>query len=258
MVTLTTDFGLKGPYVGAMKGALFSANPSVNIADITHSIEPQNVLNAAVILAEACPHFPAGTVHVAVVDPGVGGKRRPIAIETENYVFVGPDNGIFTLTLGREKIKRAVHLTERKYFAGKVSSTFHGRDVFAPVAGRLSLGLDPALLGKEVKRIAELDMPKPRRERGEIIGRVLYADSFGNLITDIPASCIKPSVAARAVVCVKGTVIAGLSRTYSDAKPGALIALSSSSGFVEIAVNGSSAKAKLGAGPCEPVVVRFG
>jgi S-adenosylmethionine hydrolase len=151
IITLTTDFGLKDPWAGIMKGVILSINPGARVVDITHFVTPQNIIEGAFILSQSCPRFPAGTIHVAVVDPGVGGKRNPILVETEGFFLIGPDNGLFSLVLEKERVKRVIRLTRREYFLPDVSTTFHGRDIFAPVAAHLSLGVDPASFGEPLE-----------------------------------------------------------------------------------------------------------
>ncbi len=167
IMTLTTDFGLKDPYIGAMKGAILSINPSVLITDITHMISPGNVLEGALVLSEAYKFFPKGTIHVGVVDPGVGGRRLPVLIETDRYSFIGPDNGLFSLAVRKEKVRRVVRLSSRGYFLKKVSSTFHGRDIFGPAAAHLSLGVDPGKFGNAIEPgdLKSVECPRPQKKK---------------------------------------------------------------------------------------------
>lgn len=254
IVTLTTDFGLKDPYVGAMKGAMLSVAPGMAIVDITHLIGPGNILEGAFIMLEACRYFPKGTVHVGVVDPGVGSERKPILVETEDYFFVGPDNGLFSLAASSLGMRGAIELTNKKFFLPEVSSTFHGRDIFGPVAASLSLGADPKEFGTELGKICALDIPRPSIDGDGVAGEVIYVDSFGNLITNIrqedvdaPGSC---------VVSIKGIALNGVKKTYSMAKESEPLALIGSSGYLEVAVNSGSASGVLKAGVGEKVRVR--
>ncbi|HTY07819.1 MAG TPA: SAM-dependent chlorinase/fluorinase, partial [Candidatus Edwardsbacteria bacterium] len=185
IVTLTTDFGLRDFYVGALKGAMLSINPELQIIDVTHGIAGHDVLGAAFIIKGFYRCFPKGTVHVAVVDPGVGGARRPILVETKDYYFVGPDNGIFSYVYQLESSFRAVHLTASQHFAPDVGDTFHGRDIFGPVAAHLLDGLDARWLGQEVTDVVRLPLPETRTAGNRIGGQVVYVDRFGNLVTNI-------------------------------------------------------------------------
>lgn len=251
IITLTTDFGLKDAYSGAMKGAILSVNPQARITEITHLVPPGNILEGAFILRDACPFFPPGTIHVCVVDPGVGGSRRPILVEAGGYLFIGPDNGVFSVVTGGKAL-RVIELTNRKYFRTEVSNTFHGRDIFGPVAARLSLGAPQEEFGPEVQGMAGLDLPLPEKKEGRVTGQAIYIDSFGNIITNIE----KADLAGKAIeVEIKGRTIKGLSNTYSSVASGSLLALISSSGHLEIAVNSGSAAAALGVAAGERVKV---
>lgn len=235
IITLTTDFGIKDSYAGAMKGVILSINSDAKILDITHLISHQNIFEAAIVISEVYKYFPKGTIHIGVVDPGVGSKRKPILIETERYFFIGPDNGLFSLALKKERIKKAVHITAKKYFLKDVSSTFHGRDIFAPVAAHLSLGKKPDSFGKPLNTRPQLiDMPEPTKKNTSIIGEVIYIDSFGNLITNINKEDIarlnKPFE-----IIIKSIRIKGISKTYANGKKGKPIAIVGSSNHLEIA-----------------------
>lgn len=257
IITLTTDFGLKDPYLGAMKGAILSVNAAARIVDITHMITPGDILEGALVLKDACAYYPHGTVHVAVVDPGVGGARRPVLIETERYIFVGPDNGVFSRALEKEKVLRIVHLTEKKFFSKTVSPTFHGRDIFGPVAAHLSLGADPSAFGEPIERLERPAVFEQKRGDGTVVtGAVIYVDSYGNLITDIEEEDISSLRQAGLEVVIKGWSLDGIKETYSAVGEGALAALIGSSGRLEVAVNLGSAQKMLEAGVGERVVVR--
>lgn len=256
IITLTTDFGLKDPYVGAMKGAMLSAAPGAAIVDITHLVSPGNILEGAFILVEACRHFPRGTVHVGVVDPGVGGERKPILVETEDYLFVGPDNGLFSLAARSFGMKKAIELTEKRFFLPEVSSTFHGRDIFGPVAAHLAAGAAPDAFGKELGKIRALDIPRPEAGDGGVSGEVIYVDSFGNLISNIRKEDIEAFSGAGCEVLINGAVLKGVRKTYGMAAEGAALALIGSSGYLEVAVNSGSATSALCAGVGGKVKVR--
>ncbi|MBI5328208.1 MAG: SAM-dependent chlorinase/fluorinase [Deltaproteobacteria bacterium] len=160
IITLLTDFGTQDGYVGAMKGAILSINPSATIVDISHQIPPQDIMAGAFVLSQAAPFFPRNTIHIAVVDPGVGGKRKPILVQTDRCFFVGPDNGIFGIALQREKIRQKIHLINKDYFLNRISHTFHGRDIFSPVGAYLSKGFDPSVFGKRIRAITKLNLKK--------------------------------------------------------------------------------------------------
>src|SRR5262249_19353343 len=186
IVALLTDYGLQDPYAGVMKGALLSVNPQARIVDLTHDIPPQDVREGSRVLAAARGYFPDGTVFVAVVDPGVGSDRAIVGVETDRQVFLAPDNGL--LSFLEDSIVRMVRITEAKYFLKPVSKTFHGRDIFAPVAGHLTRGVDLARFGPPLKQLTPLEASLPRRTPdGGIQGEVVTIDRFGNLITNIPA-----------------------------------------------------------------------
>ncbi len=256
IITLTTDFGLKDHYAGAMKGAVLSANPDATVVDITHLIGPCDIVEAAFVMAEACLFFPKGTVHVGVVDPGVGTKRRPVVIETTRYLFVGPDNGLLSLAAKKDGIRRVIEITDARPFVKPASATFHGRDIFGPVAARLSAGLDPIEAGRAVLgNIVSLKIPCPRRKGMEISGRVIHIDSYGNLTTNIRKEDFERLFAGRLSVSIKGAVLKGVKKTYGLAKEGGLLALVGSSGFLEVAVNRGSASRTLGSEVGDEVVL---
>jgi len=243
VITLTTDFGTRDWFVGTMKGVIFSIAPRANVVDLTHEIPAGDVRAGAFALMASCRFFPKGTVHVVVVDPGVGGARRAIAVQTEKYFFVGPDNGVLSFALAREKIKAIHQLPNEKFFLKDVSHTFHGRDVFAPVAAHLSRGVPIPKLGSVLKDFARLDWPQPRITRGGIQGEVVYIDRFGNAITNIPNELVKGS---KWEVSTKRRRVCSVESCYQSVKVGRPVAAPGSSGFLEIAVNGGSAEKSLG------------
>src|SRR4030043_1300706 len=185
IITLLTDFGLKDPYVASMKGVILSINPQCTLVDITHQVSPHDIREGAFILAQTYSTFPKGTIHLAVVDPGVGSARKPILIVTKNYFFVGPDNGLFAFAVKRETLKQVVVLTNQKFFLSEISSTFHGRDIFAPVATYLSLGVKPESFGPSIKSWHEISFPDPAMKQGNLIGEIVHIDTFGNLVCNI-------------------------------------------------------------------------
>ena len=237
IITLTTDFGLKDHYVGAMKGVILSINPNVIITDITHEIPPQDIFNATLILRNFYNYYPQGTIHIVVVDPGVGSRRKPIVVQADNYIFLGPDNGIFTFVYSELKSVKAFEISNPKYTLPKVGSTFDGRDVFAPAAAHLSLGVTVDDLGGQVRKPVKLQIKEPVVRGSEIIGEVIYIDSFGNLITNVPAQLIKPE----SRVYIGGEVIKRISQSYAEVPKGELLAIIGSTGFLEISISHGSA-----------------
>jgi S-adenosylmethionine hydrolase len=252
VIALLTDFGLADPYVGMMKGVILGIAPETAIVDVTHEVPPQDVRAGAFFLAQAARHFPSGTVYVAVVDPGVGGARRALAVAAGGQIFVGPDNGLLDPALSGRGAPRAVEIREPRYLLPVRSSTFHGRDVFAPAAAHLVRGLPLSSLGPRATRLVSLRWPVVRAVgRGERRGEILHVDRFGNLITNFAPADVPRGATLRA-----GTFTANrLHRTYLDAAPGALVALVSSYGLVEIAVRDGSAAARLGLGRGDEVRV---
>lgn len=252
LIVLLTDFGLKDHYVGVMKGVILGINPKARLVDLSHEIPSQGVLDAYFMLSNSYPYFPDGAIFVAVVDPGVGTEREILAVQTDRHTFLAPDNGLLGF-LG-EKIRRAVCVRNRKYALHPVSATFHGRDLFAPAAAHLSLGLDLGELGPEAGSIRKLAPPTPRVTReGVILGEVVAIDRFGNLVTNIPA---QPLASADAVkVRVGRTTIERLSPSYAAGPPGQPIAVAGSTGTLEISINRGNASRKLGARVGTPVRV---
>lgn len=246
IITLLTDFGTKDHYVASLKGVILGINPQCTLVDITHQISPQDMEEGAFILANAYAYFPRGTIHLAVVDPGVGGPRRPILVETENYIFVGPDNGLFTMALKREKVKQAVILKKERYFLPHLSETFHGRDLFAPVAGHLSLGVNPARFGDRIESWKELPFSKVSIIGDELIGEIIYIDAFGNLVSNVDEGQLAEFAGKGAIIVRIGEKgIEGLKKGYWEGKKGELIALIGSGGFLEISAREGSARKML-------------
>ncbi len=246
VITLTTDFGQQDGFVGTMKGVILGICPAAQIVDITHDIPPQNVLAGAFALGRAYSFFPAGTVHVAVVDPGVGTARRPLAARLGEYFFVGPDNGLFT-PVYEDAEKNGwpmefVHLANERYFLPNVSRTFHGRDIFSPAAAHLAAGVSLADLGPALRDPERIPLPKPERIPAGWRAHVTVVDRFGNCATDLPAAAVAGS--GSVTFRLRGREIRGLVSSYGHRQPGDLVALVDSENFVEIAVvNGSAAQA---------------
>lgn len=248
IITLLTDFGLSDVYVGVMKGAIAQINPELKVIDITHQIPPQNIAAGRFCLMNAVAYFPPETVHIAVVDPGVGSKRRAIAIQCANCWLVGPDNGLFSGVLSRERAIASVELTNPKYWRSpQPSSTFHGRDIFAAAGAHLANGVALEELGEAIDpaSLVRLQIPNCAVTATGIEGCIQYCDRFGNLITNIPEHCIKSNNWSVKINHISDTITIASGQTYSDSKPGDLIAIIGSDGWVEISVNGGSAQSVL-------------
>lgn len=244
IITLLTDFGNHDVYVAVMKGVIAQINPSLKVIDLTHQIPPQNIAAARFNLMNAFPYFPKGTVHIAVVDPGVGSQRRGIAVQLNAGFLVGPDNGLFTGVLNQNSVITAVELTNPEYWrTPKTSNTFHGRDIFASAGAHLASGVPIEKLGKVIdpKTLIELAIAERKVMNNNITGCIQYIDHFGNLITNIPAA----DVLGKTWSVVVGERMILASQTYSDRPIGELVALISSDGWVEIAANGAIAQAQL-------------
>lgn len=271
IITLTTDFGTRDGYVGAVKGVILAICRNTQIVDITHEVPPQDVAEGAFVLAAAAPYFPRDAIHLAVVDPGVGTARRGLVLATPVGTFVAPDNGLLTYLVerlarqqpGRSRAKpmmpvimsvppgcRAFVLDRPEFWRQPVSATFHGRDVFGPVAAHLAAGVAPELLGSQIGEVLCLALPKPRRRGRVIEGEVVHADAFGNLVSNIPASWLSTRVASAEL---GGHRVEGLSETYG-AREG-LVAAVGSHGYLEMAWRDGNAAARLGAKRGTPVRV---
>lgn len=254
IITLLSDFGLRDSYVTEMKGTILTICSDATIIDITHNVKKFNIKMGAFILASAAPHFPEGTIHVAVVDPGVGTKRRPIIVEAKNRIYVGPDNGLLILSAKNEGLKRVIHVTNKQFFHEKVSKTFHGRDVFAPVAAYLAKGVKSSKFGQEIIDFIKPTFVEPTINREKIRGEILHIDDFGNLITNISQTILDKTKALKRkqlqISIAKKSKILRFSGTYGDVSEGTALILIGSHGFLEIAVSLGSAKkvfnAKLG------------
>jgi len=242
IITLTSDFGLRDAYLGIMKGVILGIFPKAQLVDLSHNIEPQNIPEASYILLSAVKFFPPGTVHLAVVDPGVGSARRAIIVESKKQFLVGPDNGIFTDFITAES--KIYELTEQKFFLNKISQTFHGRDIFAPVSAHLAKGVSPEELGTPIQDPVLSARPQPKMIEGKIQGEVIYIDRFGNLITNIPEAMIPK----RPIIRIMGKEIIGLAKNYAEQAPRTLIAIIGSAGFLEISLTQGNASEKLKAG----------
>jgi len=256
IVTLTTDFGLEDAYVAAMKGVILSLTPDVVLVDVSHQVPPQDVFHAALLLESILPCFPDDTIHLLVVDPGVGTQRRALAAHTKWGFFVAPDNGVLTPALSDPGARSIVHLTKPSYFRRPVSATFHGRDIFAPVAGHLARGVPLELLGDPISDPVLLEIPQAVPAGPNAwLAEVIHVDRFGNLITSLPSEGLEGDPKEWAFE-IGGKILAGLHRTYGEAPTGQLLALTGSSGRVEIAQRDGHAARALGLGPGARVVAR--
>ena len=252
-ISLITDFGLSDGYVGAMKGVIVDVLPWVQIVDITHDIEPQNIRQASFVLHTAAPHFPQCTVHLVVVDPGVGTERRSIAVYTDDAVFVGPDNGVFTWIYKTWQVREIRELQNPYYKRSQVSPTFHGRDLFAPFAAHIAAGVPAPSIGPVVDAPVTFEIPDAHAQPdGSIQGNVIHIDFFGNVITNITAEMLAahPGWAFE----LAGKRVDETHRTYAYAGEGEMFALIGSQGFLEIAVRNGNAARTLGVGRCDPVI----
>jgi hypothetical protein len=249
-ITLTTDFGVAGYHAGAMKGVILSLNPTAAVVDLCHGIPPGDIEEGAWTLFWNWRYFPAGTIHLAVVDPGVGSARRPLAAVAGGHFFVGPDNGLLTPVLAAAGEAEVVEIAVPRELAERVSSTFHGRDIFAPAAARLSLGEALDRIGPAVTDLVGLTLPRPRLlEGGTVEGTIISIDPFGNLVSSITAGDLEEAGLGNHVrVLLGGTAVAGLKGHYAESDAGSPLALINSSGHLEIAVNGGRAVDIIGVG----------
>ena len=246
VITLTTDFGLQDAFAGVMKGVIAGINPQVQVIDLTHGIPAQDVLAGALTLRHSAAYFPRGTIHVAVVDPGVGTARRPLLIECEGSYFIGPDNGLLSLALENKNPGHIVQLSNPAYHLQPTSATFHGRDIFAPAAAHLSRGVSVSAFGEALETFDRLTLPKVTRTANEIHGEIIYADNFGNLFTNIREHDLKELTGAPCIV--HGALrIAGPACSYAAAKAGDFVAVVNSWGLLEIAVHRGNAQQLSGA-----------
>ncbi len=261
LITLTTDFGFHDHYVGTMKGVILNINPAAEIVDICHAVQSYDVLEGALTLAQAYAYFPAGTVHLVVVDPGVGTTRRPIVVDTGRYQFVAPDNGVLSLVYEREERVTVRHVTAEHYFLQPVSATFHGRDVFAAVAGWLSKGVESSKFGDEITDYIRFAAPHPKPVNDKLLkGVVLKVDKFGNLITNITPKDLPQLFAAEPPpfkVLVAKSEITKMKQAYAEGTPGEVFAILNSMGFLEIASHRGSAAHIVAAGKGSDVGVLF-
>jgi S-adenosylmethionine hydrolase len=256
LLTLTSDFGTDGPYVAAMKGIVLSLAPGTQLVDVSHRIAPQNVLEGAFVLAGIVDAFPSGTVHLVVVDPGVGTERRLIAVHVADQWFVAPDNGVLSGVIRGRRIDQIRQISNPAIRRKEVSHTFHGRDILAPAAAFLLTGGDPAELGPARESLVSIANLEPQKDDAGFLGEVIFKDTFGNLITNVHGSHLGPTDPGEWRFEVAGQVIDGLRRTYGEELPGTLVALRGGTGWIEVAVVNGDAARRLSAGPGTTVRVR--
>lgn len=258
IITLTTDFGAGSHYAAAMKGVILSIHPAASIVDLSHDIPPQDIRRAALLLDNAADWFPPDTIHVAVVDPGVGTDRAIVYARIGRQQFIAPDNGLLSRLASRTAPAKLVRLAEPEYWLERVSTTFHGRDIMAPVAARLAEGLDPDRLGPPMERLVQLDWSEPKVQRQRIDGAVIEIDSFGNLITNLTADMFagRPTDRRACVVCnIYETW--GVYHAYAEQPRGTLVALVGSDNRLELAIVGDNASRRLGIGVGSPVTLAW-
>ncbi len=246
IITLTTDFGLKDPYVAEMKAVILSISPNAAVVDITHEIEKFNIRMGAYVLASASPYFPKGTIHVAVVDPSVGTKRYPILIQTKHGFYIGPNNGVLALAAKNQGIKRICEILNRKLMLPKISATFHGRDIFAPAAAHLANGTPPSEFGPEIREIVTPEFAKTIRRKDMLVGKVIHIDNFGNIITNLGEKELELMDVKDVVnIQVKNVRLKlKLCKAYAEAKLQEPLAIIGSHNFLEISINQGNAAEK--------------
>jgi S-adenosyl-L-methionine hydrolase (adenosine-forming) len=252
LITLTTDFGLADHFVGVMKGVILNINPEAECIDLSHEVAAHDILDGAFLIAQSYRYFPRDTVHLVVVDPGVGSNRRPILAATNHYKFVAPDNGVLSFLYDHEEGYEVRHLSNDKYFLKPVSHTFHGRDIFSPVAGWLSKGVEVERFGERISDYVRLTMPRPLRSaEGTVTGTILKVDTFGNLITNLTPQDVPELFSEktpRFTIVINHQTITRLTTAYSSANPPELFAILGSSGYLEVSTNRGSAAMVLKAG----------
>jgi S-adenosylmethionine hydrolase len=257
IISLITDFGMQDGYVGAMRGVILGINPGAHIVDISHGVARHDLLHAALILQNTCGYFPPGSVHLVVVDPGVGSGRRPLMAETENFFLVGPDNGVLSPALETFPPIRVVVIENPRYLLPHISDTFHGRDIFAPAAAHCALGVPVEKFGSETRAYQSMELPQPKVLQDSLRGQVIAVDGFGNLVTNISRHLLKEHVGtAPCTIHIGKTTITEISRSYQEVPQGSPLVIIGSWDLMEIAVNGGDAHSELGAGHGATVVVR--
>jgi S-adenosylmethionine hydrolase len=247
LITLTTDFGYQDPFVGIMKGVIFSINPQAQVIDLSHGVPAQDVLAGALLIQHAVRYFPPGTIHVVVVDPGVGSSRNPLLIECEGTYLLGPDNGVLSLALAEKRPRQIIRLSNASYQLQPTSATFHGRDIFAPAAAHLALGTAPEMLGQSTDNLIRLAWPQLVKTGRTMKGEIVYIDVFGNLFTNIRGDDLAPVRPDKLKIILGNLSIQGLAQHYAAVEPGNYVALINGWGLLEIAVYKGHAQKRSGA-----------
>jgi S-adenosylmethionine hydrolase len=255
LITLTTDFGYQDSFVGIMKGVIFAINPDAHVIDLTHGVPPHNVMAGALILQHSIRYFPPGTIHVVVVDPGTGTSRRPILIEFDGSYYVGPDNGVLSVALERRQPSSITLLSNPAFQLFPTSKTFHGREIFAPVAAHLSLGVPPTEFGEKLDSFVELILPKVGHHELRIDGEIIYIDSFGNLFTNIRERDLTGLPKELLRTSLGPVEVGGITSTYAAVGTGEFACVFNSWGLLEIALNRGNARQRTGAKLGDKVVV---
>lgn len=260
IVTLTTDYGTNDHLVGVMKGVILSINPEIQVVDITHGVLAHDILDGALTIGQAYSYFPAKTIHVVVVDPGVGTARRPILVASDQHYFVAPDNGVLSVVYDQTEALYAWHITSEHYFRNPISNTFHGRDVFAPVAAWLSKSWQTSAFGDPITDFTRFAIPKPKTNGNMLKAVVLRVDNFGNLITNVKATDAPALVEAEGkfTIRVGNAEVKKVLPTFAEGKPGEPFGVIGSSGYLEISLNKGSAARTLGAARGAEVTVELG
>jgi len=262
IITLLTDFGLKDPYVSAMKGVILSICPDANIVDISHEIRKFDIRQGAYILAASAPFFPKGTIHIGVVDPGVGTIRKAIIIETKRSFYIGPDNGLLTLAALREGIREVVQITNKKYMLPRVSHTFHGRDIFASAAAHLANGVPIEDFGPPLEKYETLSFSEPHVRKNQVEGEIIYIDGFGNIVTNIYSEILEKTGInegdkIKILLNDKLEKVLRICKAYDEVKKGDFLAIIGSSNFLEISINQGNAAQKLNVKEGAKIVVKI-
>ncbi|MCK4767778.1 MAG: SAM-dependent chlorinase/fluorinase [Desulfobacula sp.] len=258
-VVLLTDFGQQDTFAGVLKGVIASISPESKVIDLTHGVNPQDIRQGSFLLATSCSYFPKGTVFCVIVDPGVGSARKGICIETRDYYFVGPDNGVLWKAAKENKIKRIVHLTNKAYFLDSVSTTFHGRDIFAPVAAHISKGIeDISCLGESLKKCVEYQFPRIERKAFSLVLTVIHIDRFGNITLNLEEKGYRQFIKNKwFVLTINDIQIKKVFSSYSQARDGELFLIGSSSSYMEIALKNSNAAKMLDAKCMDKAVLKI-
>ncbi len=262
IITLTTDFGTRDAYVGAMKGVILTIAPQSTIVDITHHVAPQDIQQGAFLFAAAAKYFPPDAIHVVVVDPGVGTARRPIALRVGETVFIAPDNGVLSFAVQSiaaaqpHSPVQSIHLNRREYWLPETSKTFHGRDIFAPCAAHLARGVPFESLGSPIDDWVRLEPPAPTRQRdGSLLAHVRHIDGFGNIVIDLAGDMLQGADRPHTIISIAGHTVQGIRDAYAEVAPGEALALVGSSGLLEVAVRNGNAAQKWGVRTGEEVVI---